>query len=92
MLKRVAPSLPFKNYKSCFYQKSLVLRTDYGHYNRYFKLWHPRYYDVNRRTEYQKNKRDYKKLQFNSMDPLHFDYEFSKWNGGFERVKYETLN
>ena len=78
------------NYKSQFYQKSLILKTDFSLYKKEFKLWHPRYFDIPRRTEYQKKVRDYKKLTFNTQDPLHFDYDMSDVNGGFERVnKYK---
>ena len=74
------------NYKSSFYQKSLVVKTDFSNYQKHFKLWHPRYFDVDRRTEYQHKIRDYKKLTFNTQDPLHFDYNMKHINGGFERV------
>ena len=78
----------FKSYKTSFYQKSLVLKTDFSLYRKQFKLWHPRYFDIPRRTEYQQKIRDYKKLTFNTQDPLHFDYNMSHANGGFERVKF----
>jgi hypothetical protein len=74
-------------YKKAFYLKSLVLRTDFGNYNRHYKLWHGKYFDVDRRTEYEKRHRDYKKLNFRTQDPLNFDYHMSEINGGFERVK-----
>ncbi len=77
-------SLNSKLYKSSFYQKSLPLKTDFSKYNKYFKLWHPRYFDVDRRTEYQKNVRDHKVLRFHSQDPLHFDYNMSHISGDFK--------
>ncbi len=73
-------------YKSSFYQKSLPLKTDFSLYKKAFKLWHPRYFDVVRTTEYQFKKRDYKKLRFNTQDPLHFDYNMEHLNGGFKLV------
>ena len=72
--------------KSCFYQKSLSLKTDFSMHRKQFKLWHPNYFDVNRRTEYQKKKRDYKHLTFNTQDPLHFDYNMKHISGGFDLV------
>ncbi len=76
------------NYKTGFYVKSLVLRTDFSLYKREFKLWHPRYFDIARRTEYEKTKRDFKKLKFNTQDPLFFDYNLQKITGTFKMVLY----
>ena len=87
MLKKLKDAKPLlSEYKKGFYQKSLVLRTDFSRYKREFKLWHPRYFDINRRTQYQKEKRDYRQLVFNSQDPLHFDDNMEFINGGFQRV------
>lgn len=85
MLNKLTQNLS-KSYKTSFYQKSLVLKTDFSMYKREFKLWHPRYFDVARRTEYEEKKRDFKKLRFNSQDPLHFDYQTSHITGGFKKV------
>ena len=74
------------NYKTHFYLKSLSLKTDFSRYSKYFKEWHPRYFDINRRTQYQKDHRDYRKLVFNTQDPLYFDYHLEKVNGGMPRV------
>lgn len=79
-------------YKNSFYQKSLPIKTDFSLYRREFKLWHPRYFDVARWSEYQKKKRDYKKLRFNTQDPLHFDYNMKNVNGGFELVRIHILH
>jgi hypothetical protein len=98
MLGNTCKFLSFKNiskstnnYKSSFYQKSLVVKTDFSLYRKQFKLWHPRYFDVDRRTEYQHKIRDYKKLTFNTQDPLHFDYNMKHINGGFERVSLKRI-
>jgi hypothetical protein len=77
-----------ENYKSHLYLKSLSLKTDFSRYSRFFKEWHPRYFDINRRTQFQRDKRDYKKLRFNTQDPLHFDYNLTQINGGIPRVIY----
>ena len=61
----------FSRYKNTFYQKSLSLKTDFSLYKKEYKIWHPRYFDVHRRTQYQKEKRDYKTLIFNTQDQLH---------------------
>ncbi len=76
-----------KTYKNSFYQKSLVLRTDFSNYRKHFKLWHARYFDIARRTEYENKVRDYRKLRFNTGDPLHFDYEMKNISGDFHSVK-----
>ena len=73
-------------FKTGFYIKSTVYRTDFSKYKKEFKLWHPRYFDVRRRTEYQEKVRDYKHLVFNTQDPLHFDHKLSHINGGIPRV------
>lgn len=85
MLGTISNSLK-STYKKHFYLKSLNLKTDFSLYKRQFKLWHPRYFDVPRHSEYQHNKRDYKRIQYNLQDPLHFDYHISSINGGFDRV------
>jgi hypothetical protein len=85
MLKNTSKSV-LNTYKSAFYQKSLVLRTDFSLYKKEYMLYHPRYFDISRRTEYQFKKRDYKKLTFNTQDQLHFDYNMKDINGGFERL------
>lgn len=72
--------------KSNFYLKSLSIKCDFSLYNSQFKMWHPEYFDVVRRTEYQKRKRDTRKLRFNTQDPLHFDYNMEPVTGGFERL------
>jgi hypothetical protein len=89
MLKNTTKSV-LQTYKSAFYQKSLVLRTDFSNYNKYYKEYHPRYFDVIRRTEYQFKKRDYHNLQFNTQDQLFFDYNMKEIDGGFERM-YQHL-
>ena len=73
-------------YKSHIYLKSLSLKTDFSRYTKHFKNWHPQYYDVVRRTQYNKEKRDFKDLTFNTQDPLHFDYDKESINGGIPRV------
>ncbi len=80
-----------KNYKNAFYQKSLLVKTDFSMYKREFKMWHPRYFDVARRTEYEEKVRDFKKLRFNTQDPLHFDYNLADITGGFKRVKIKLF-
>lgn len=74
------------NYKSHLYLKSLSLKTDFSNYSKHFKIWHPQYFDVVRRTQYNKENRDFRKLTFNTQDPLHFDYHLEKVNGGIPRV------
>jgi len=74
------------SYKTHIYLKSLSLKTDFSKYTKHFKLWHPQYFDVVRRTQYNKEKRDYRHLTFNSQDPLHFDYDKEMINGGIPRV------
>jgi hypothetical protein len=91
MLNKITHNLS-KNYKNAFYQKSLVIKTDFSLYKRQFKLWHPRYFDVARRTEYEEKVRDFKKLRLNTQDPLHFDYNMSDITGGFERVYIKNFN
>ncbi len=91
MLNKITLNLS-KNYKTAFYQKSLVVRTDFSMYRREFKLWHPRYFDIARRTEYEHKKRDFKKLRFNTQDPLHFDYHMSDITGGFQRVIIDYID
>jgi len=86
MLNKLTQNLS-KTYKSSFYQKSLTLKTDFAMYKREFKIWHPRYFDIARRTEYEHKVRDFKKLRFNTQDPLHFDYQTSEMTGGFKKVK-----
>ena len=86
MLNKITLNL-CKNYKNAFYQKSLIVKTDFSMYKREFKNWHPRYFDVARRTEYEEKVRDFKKLRFNTQDPLHFDYKMTDITGGFKRVK-----
>jgi hypothetical protein len=89
MLKSVNKSV--SQYKSAFYQKSLVLRTDFSAYKRNYMLYHPRYFDITRRTEYQFKKRDYHQLQFNTQDQLFFDDYFKDIHGkGFEKF-YQQL-
>jgi hypothetical protein len=74
-------------YKSHFYLKSTSLKTDFSLYKKAFKLWHPRYFDIDRRTEYESKHRDFKKLKFKTQDPLHYDNHTPEINGGFPRVK-----
>lgn len=81
----------FKSYKNSFYQKSLVIRTDFSNYRKHFKLWHARYFDVERRTEYQNNVRDYRKLEYNTSDPLYFDYKHTHLEGTFPQVSLFTI-
>ena len=86
MLNSINKLSIFSRYKSSFYQRSLSLKTDFSMYKKQYKLWHPEYFDVNRRTEYQKKHRDYNNLVFNTQDQLYFDYSRSEINGGFERL------
>ena len=79
-------------YKSHIYLKSLSLKTDFSKYTKHFKLWHPQYYDVVRRTQFNKENRDFRNLTFNTQDPLHFDYEKENINGGIPRVSYNYSN
>jgi len=79
-------------YKSHFYLKSLSLKTDFSKYTKHFKLWHPQYYDVVKRTQYNKEKRDFRKLTFNTQDPLHFDYNKESINGGIPRVIFKKIS
>jgi hypothetical protein len=90
MLKGSTCKPIFQRYKSGFYQKSLVLRTDFSNYKRHYMLYHPRYFDITRRTEYQFKVRDYHRLEFNTQDQLFFDYSMKDVNGGFERF-YQHL-
>lgn len=80
------------SYKSHIYLKSLSLKTDFSKYTKHFKLWHPQYFDVVRRTQFNKENRDFRNLTFNTQDPLHFDYEKESINGGIPRVFYKYFN
>ncbi len=74
-------------YKSHLYLKSLSLKTDFSKYTKHFKYWHPQFFDVVRKTQYNKEKRDNRNLSFYTQDPLHFDYNKENINGGIPRVK-----
>jgi len=47
---------------------------------------HPRYFDIFRDSQYSQVKRDHKRLKFRTQDPLWFDHESKRINGGINRV------
>lgn len=90
MLKKTCHNAT-NHYKNGFYLRSLSIKTDFSNYRKHYKEWHPRYFDVVRRTEFQKNTKDYKTLTFNTQDPLFFDNKFDNVNGGFAMVICELI-
>lgn len=75
----------FKTAKSFFYLKSMQLKCGFHRYNEHYRLYHPSFWDVDRnKTKYLRENRDYKtkNLPIQSMDPLHFDHQLEKIDGG----------